>query len=126
MNRRGFTLIEVITSMVIIGISLVALMQVYTLTTRTQYYRVSSVVISNLLQKKMEEVLAVKGNDFSTGVEDSIGSYYTGYPDVKLTVHETSNWKSNPFLARIDVSAEWPSPQGSNFTETVSALVADR
>ena len=123
MRRRGFTLVEVAASMVFIGITLVAILKMVSMANLSQSYKKDSLIASNLLQRKMEEIRSIKKNNFSAVVADAVGSAYAGYPGYILYVAESTNWKGNGYLTKIDVSIKWPGTNSPR--ETVSAVLAN-
>ena len=123
MLPQGFTLIEVMSAMVIIAVAILALMRMFAVLTHTLSYREHAIIASSLAQRKMEEVRAIKKNNFEASVNDP-GSTYAGYEDYMLYVSETPSWKGFSYLKKIDVQVKWPYPGGGTSSETISTLVA--
>lgn len=122
---EGFTLIEVISSIVVIALSVLALLRMFSVLAEALSYRQHAVMASNLVQRKMEEVKCIKKNDFNASVTDSSGSSYSGYPDYTLFVWEANQYLTHDYLKRIDVTVEWGHSSGKTSSETISTVVAN-
>ncbi len=119
-HKQGFTLIEVVASLVIVGIALVAILRMFSFGSRSNISNQDRVIACNLLQRKVEEI---KCKDFSTDVTES-GISYTNFSDYTLNVSQITPYNANSYLKRVDVDVNWANPLGSQ-SETMSTLVAD-
>jgi len=124
-HLNGFTLVEVISSIVVMALSVLALMRLFSILAESVAYRQHSVMASNLAQRKMEEVKAIKKNDFNATVIDLAGSSYSGFPQYTLYVWEAPNYLTFAYLKRIDVTVSWGHSSGGTSSETISTVIAD-
>ena len=120
-DDRGFTLIEVVSSIIIIGLALVATLSMFSIGSRSNALIQQKVIAYNLLQRKLEEAST---KPFSTDVGESSVTY-SGYSDYSLDLTQTDSYLSNSKLKRLVASISWTNPYGKSQTETISMLVAD-
>jgi len=122
---KGFTLVEVIASLIIVSVSMLSVMRFYRLLNLNHLVRYHSVIGGNLLQRKMEEIISEKRTDFDETIVDTSGTAYIGYPDYIFEVREFP-WKANPYLKMIEVKGIWPFPGGGTTEKTIRTVVFDR
>lgn len=121
MQKKGFSLIEVVASFAIVGISMVALVKMLSLANANTTLNQKRVVAANLLQRKIEEI---KCKSFGKDVTESNFSY-TGFPDYRLSVTESVNYLSLADLKRVDVAINWATAIGISHQEAISTLIAN-
>ena len=115
-------MIEVVASLVIVGVSLVAILAIFSLGTKGRTFKERQLIACDLLQRKVEEVKCKK---FATNVSEA-NSSYTGFPEYAFDVTEQFNHASNPYLKKVTIIIGWENPFGVRQQETIIILVADR
>lgn len=101
MRRHGFTLVEVVASLVMATVTLVSILNLLTMNAQGSHHNKERVIAYNLLQRKAEEIKALGfGIDAST-----LGSTFTLPPGFSYTITQTLDpfATGNVFLKRIDV-----------------------
>lgn len=130
MKEKAFTLIEVVASLVIVGIALVAMLGMFSLGSRSNVFNQDRVIACNLLQRKLEEVKCKTFGNINSNDDDEVitvnTSAYTLNVEVDpLKVDLTDFAGADPPLKRVTVTVSWATPSGGSKTETVSTLIAD-
>lgn len=130
MKERGFTLIEVVASLVIVGISLVAILGMFSIGSRSSAFNQDNVVACSLLQRKLEEVKCKGFDDINSNDDDEVitvnNSTYTLNVEVdSLDVDLTDFVGENPPLKRVRASVTWATLFGNSRTETLYTLIAN-
>ena len=108
MRRRGFTLLEVIVSLVLLATGLVMVMEAFTVGLRTSAAADRRSVAALLLQDKMEELkkepLLTSGSD-----EGDFGEDFEEYM-WRVDISETDV----PGLVHVAVTVSWMEPRGED------------
>ena len=117
MRRGGFTLVEVVASLLLASVTLVAVLNLIVTNMKSGQINNQRLAAFSLLIEKLEDARA-KG--FSAFVADAgnVGGY-------SYVVVETFSYLGNAYLKKVDVSVSWNTPAGANQSETVSTLLAD-
>ena len=103
LNSKGFTLIEVLVSLVILAVSLLALAGLMTTTTKNNAFGGHLTEAATLAQDKLEEFRAIKWDDVLTNSDSVTGSTGITY---------TRSWEiggTNP-LKEIVITINWDDP----------------
>jgi type II secretory pathway pseudopilin PulG len=120
MNREeAFTLIEVVASLIIIGVALVAILGMFYVGSKTGKMNEDRLIAYNLLQRKMEEVRAKS----FTNIAGAINQNYSGFTDYTLDTTVT-NISSN--LKKVEVSVEWLDVFGRTRVETIATKLTNQ
>ena len=120
-KKRGFSLMEVILSIVVLETIAVGMLGMMAFGTRAGLMHEETQTVINLLQWKVEEV---KSRPYSVNVAEA-GTWYPGYNRYSFTVNQTLNYASNPQLKRVQVSVTWSNFLGVIKVESVWFLVAN-
>jgi prepilin-type N-terminal cleavage/methylation domain-containing protein len=122
-KSRGFTLVETIAAMVIMGIILSAALTMITLGNKAESENKLKVVAYLLLQRKMEEVTALPFSYNITETDQMFPEsiYFSNY---RYSVNQTYNFEGSTFLKKVTVTVKWPAPSFSR-SESLSTCVAD-
>lgn len=121
MRNRGFSLVEVVASLVVMSIAMVAILGLFSYTNHYNAYKKERLIASNLLRRKIEELQCY---DFTYNLNTLFGAY-SEYPTYDLFVMETTNYASNPNLKKVEVTVAWPSVYWGAQSEAVLFLVSD-
>ncbi|HLF17543.1 MAG TPA: prepilin-type N-terminal cleavage/methylation domain-containing protein [Candidatus Omnitrophota bacterium] len=121
MKRGGFTLVEVMAAMVIVGVAFVSILGMYTVGIRISRQNRQKTEAYNLLTRKLEEI---KPANFATNVNQA-GFQYSGFPQYTLGVTQTAPFLGNPNLKRIEVGVSWNNSFGNLQAETIITLKAN-
>lgn len=129
-HERGFTLIEVVASLVIVGIALVAILGMFSIGSRSNSFNQDKVVACNLLQRKLEEVKCKSFDAINSDDDDEVitvnGSTYTLNVEVApLGIDLTDFVGDNPPLKRVRANVSWATLFGTGMSETAYTLIAD-
>ena len=118
-HRRGFTLIEVMATLLILGIVMPPVIGGITLATRAASIAKHHNEASQLAQDKLSEILI--GNEWQNGSESGdFGSDWPGY----RWASSVSNWAQDTTgagLQQIDLTVTW-TEQGREQTVTLSTI----
>jgi len=102
MNSKGFTLIEILVSLVILSFSLLALAGLMVTTTRNNSFGGRITEAATFAQDKLEEFRAVSWGNVLTGNDTKTGSHNVNYQ---------RNWRVDPSadgkLKTITISINW-------------------
>jgi len=115
--RRAFTLIEVLATMVLLGIVLPVAMRGVSMALAASEYSRHTAEASSLAQEKLSE-LSVLGVASSTG---NAGDFGADHPDYHWSLQTQSR---DYGLTQLDLSITW-SERGRDRSMTVSTLVTD-
>jgi prepilin-type N-terminal cleavage/methylation domain-containing protein len=117
-TRRGFTLLEVIVSMAILSIGLVAVLEAYSAAARVSLQDEFITTATFLAAGKMEEVL--KEPYITTGSDE--GDFGEEFADFTWTVDITDSEIEG--LVIVTVRVDWEGPTGEDYLELTSAAVS--
>lgn len=117
-TRRGFTLLEVIVSMAVLAIGLVAVLEAYGAASRVSLQDEFLTTATFLAAGKMEEVL--KEPYITTGSDE--GDFGEEFPDFTWTADITDSEMEG--LAVVTVTVEWEGPRGHDHLPLTSAVVS--
>ena len=122
MNKKnGFSLIEIVATLVILGITLVAIISLFSYGTRTMSLNKQRVIAYMLLQRKFEEL---KSDTFNN-VNAESGILYSTFPDYSFDVAVQPAYGGNPYLKKVDISISWTNNFGGTSTNTIATFIAD-
>ena len=121
-KKSGFSLVEVVCSFIVVGVSLVAILGTFFLGTKGNTFKERQMVACDLLQRKVEEIKCKK---FATPVAET-NTNYTDFPDYHFDVTELVGYDSNPYLKKVTVIVGWENPFGVSQQESLIFLVSDR
>ena len=116
-KRGGFTLVEVIASLVLASVTLVSILNLIMMNARLSHANMRRVKAYNLLQRKLEEL---KLEDFSTLANEN-NTNFTSDPGYSFDVVITP---INAALKQLDVSISWNSLSSGNVSESITVLRA--
>ena len=114
-NRRAFSLMEVILSIVILETIAVAMLGMVTFGTRAGLMHEEMLTAINLLQWKVEEI---KSRPFNTSVTES-GTWYPTFDTYTFNINQTMSYLGNPYLKKVEVFLTWVNPLGVSKTEGI-------
>lgn len=116
--RRGFTLLEVIVSLAVLSIGLVAVLEAYSAAARVSLQDEFLTTATFLAAGKMEEVL--KEPYISTASDE--GDFGEEFPEYTWSVETTESDMEG--LLVLKVTVEWEGPTGPDHLELTSAVVS--
>lgn len=116
--KKGFTLIEVMIAIVILGIILLALVQGVIIGIRHNAYLAHKKIAVELAQNKINELTSLSGKAITPGSENR-----TIQP-VIYTITWTANATSSPSGKKIQVTVSWQE-MGKNHTVTLTTWKRD-
>jgi prepilin-type N-terminal cleavage/methylation domain-containing protein len=122
-QSKGFTLIEVVASLVLISTFFVAILGVFQAGMRINQVNQERIIAYNLMQRKLEEI---KTYDFIVNVDDLAGSPFASFPGYILKVRQVVPHAGNPMLKKVVVDIEWASYAGGNSSDSITFLIADQ
>lgn len=129
--QRGFTLIEILITIVIVGLVMLALSKIVMVNYDLSHLAMQTREASEALSNKMVEIksidsrtIAQGGNwsyediaDGTTTVNDTYGDYTISW---SITSHTTpTNYKT------IDITATWQDSDGTSQSKTLSSLIRE-
>ena len=121
MTKRGFTLVEVVSSFIIVGLALVGVMRLFSMGSKTNPIKTDSLIVRNLVQSKIEEIRCKNYSDVVAEAAAACPGYplYTCQVDVEL-------YDNPPLdLKKVDVIVSWTLMSGGTHQEKITTLVAD-
>ena len=104
LSNRGFTLIEILATFVLIAIILPVAMEGISLSARMAGNSNKKIEAGALAEKKLTEILITK--DWMNGDEE--GDFGDEYPDYKWRC-EVLDWEKEDLVRQIDLYVEWTS-----------------
>lgn len=116
--RGGFTLLEVIVSLAVLSIGLVAVLEAYSAASRVSLQDEFLTTATFLASGKMEEVL--KEPYITSGSDE--GDFGEEFADFTWTVEATDSEIEG--LVLVTVTVEWEGPTGQDYLELISAAVS--
>ncbi len=119
--RTGFTLIEVVSSLVIVGVSLVAVLQMFSFATRSAELTQKKLVTYTLLERKRDEIKCKTFSDDVTEEEES----YTDSPGYVFTVTEDVPYNGNSYLKQVVIDVAYETSFSPDKTESLTLFVSD-
>jgi prepilin-type N-terminal cleavage/methylation domain-containing protein len=117
-RRAGFTLLEVMMAVLVLGTALVALVKMLTLGRLSAEADAMRAVAHNILRREAELVQA----QGYASVTDQAAAVIAGEPDYTRSVAVAS---AGDGLKRVTLTVSWDSPTGVNVSESLEFLVAD-
>lgn len=114
-KERGFTLIEVVASIVIIGIVLISFSQLFIQSNKTAVYNNEKLVLINFADAELERIQATKFPDFSDEVDLM--------NHIKTTFTREIPFNSRYFYVQIDPVQDSTSISNSTVTESQINLI---
>ena len=122
-TQKGFTLIEVVGAVVIVGLAITAILGMFSISNKSRAANTKKFIAYNLLQRKIEETKLI---GFAETINENIPNPY-GIQGYTLTVaRQPPPYNGNSFLKKVDVTITWSSPFGGTQSETISTLIAKR
>jgi prepilin-type N-terminal cleavage/methylation domain-containing protein len=121
MKNRGFSLMEVLASMAIVGIALVAIMLAFSLGGREVVTRREELIALNVMRGKMEEIKCKKFSD----VIDQSAVPCTELPSCLYQVVTVPAGPPLVTLKKVELSLQWLSADGSTQSRKLTTLVGD-
>lgn len=119
---KGFSLIELLATVVIIGVMAVSVMNLYSFGSGMNFLVEEDLSVANLLQYKIEEIRCQPFAKDITVTDQVI----TGFGKYKLSTTQTVPYLGNPYLKKVHVSCFYPSGVGVNKTEQIDFLIANK
>jgi general secretion pathway protein I len=116
-GRRGFTLIEVLAALLLVGIALPVIMQGFSIATRVGSTAKRRTEASALADAKLTELVATA--QWQTGIQS--GDFSPDWPDYAWTV-QIQPW-SDSGVDELDLTITWTGRNGQPDSLTVSTLV---
>ncbi len=116
--RRGFTLLEVIVSLAVLSIGLVAVLEAYGAAARVSLQDEFITTATFLAAGKMEEVLK---EPYIAAASDE-GDFGEEFPDFTWTVDAADSEIEG--LLTVTVRVEWEGPTGEDYLELTSAAIS--
>jgi len=120
----AFTLVEVVASVLLVGLAIVASLRLFIMLMQLQGNNQSKFIAANLLQAKMEEI---KARGFGVDVSES-GTSYNDYEDYRFDVIEENPYSETSAeglqLKKVIVTLDWDTPQGTQ-TKSLCTLIAE-
>lgn len=121
-KQKGFSLIELLAVVVVIGVMAVSIMNLYSFGGQMNFLVEEDLAVTNLLQYKIEEI---RCQPFTKNIT-VINQVITGFEKYKLSATQTVPYLGNPYLKKVHVSCIYPSGVGVNKTEQIDFLVGDK
>ena len=123
MNHKGFSLIEVIAAMAILGMTLVATLTMFSLGNRDTQLRREEVIALNILRGKQEMIGCRNFSD----VFDESGVTCAGLPDCVIDITVDFGYGA-PLagLKKVDMTIQWTSAMGGVRTQGMTMLVRNK
>jgi general secretion pathway protein I len=115
--ERGFTLVEILATFVLIAIILPVAMEGISLSTRMASESKRKIEAAALAEKKLTELIVTE--DWMNG--DDIGDFEDEYPDFTWR-YEVSDWEKEDLIRQIDLHVEWTASNKTH-SVTVTTLV---
>jgi prepilin-type N-terminal cleavage/methylation domain-containing protein len=103
-RKKGFTLVETIAAMVIMGIVLAAALTMFSLGSRAASNNKQEVIAYCLLQMKMEEVTALP---FAYNINET-DVVFSGYTNYLYSVNHALSFDGLNYLKKVTVTVRWP------------------
>lgn len=119
--KKGFTLIEVICSIFILGLALVALQQMVSTGFKSSNIIEDRLIADNLLERKMESLQQAAFVGLADETRAEI-SDFTGY-DMEVDATNPVDGDSN--LTQIQITIYWTNALNQEMSETVSTYRAN-
>ncbi len=117
--RRSFTFIEMLAAIALLEVATVSGLMLFSFSNRTTTVIKENLVVTNLLQAKVEEIQC---RDFNTDVSGM--SLYPTYSQYFITVSQVVPYLSNSYLKKITVTCQWTSALGVAKQDSVVFLVS--
>ena len=123
MRKNGFSLIEAIASIVVVGVTIVAILNMFRTVTKSSTENRQRLIAYNLLHQKAEET---KAKDFNAITTDT-GSF-AGFPGFTYLVNVTYPYDPNSegvSMKRVAVQVGWQSSFGAAVTQSIYFIKAE-
>ncbi|MFC1494451.1 type II secretion system protein [Thermodesulfobacteriota bacterium] len=115
-NNRGFTLLEILATFVLVAIIIPVAMEGISLSTKMASNSKHKIVAGALAEKKLTEILITR--DWVNG--DQKGNFGVDYNDYDWRF-EVLDWEGEELIRQIDLYVEWVS-SGKNRSVVISTL----
>lgn len=119
--KKGFTLIEVICSIFILGLALVALQQMVSTGFKSSTVIEDRLIAYNLLERKMESLQQAA----FVGLADETRVEISGFTDYDMAVDVTNPVGGDSNLTQIQITIYWTNALNQEMSETVSTYRAN-
>ena len=116
-SERGFTLVEILATFVLIAIILPVAMEGISLSTKMASNSKRKIEAGTLAEIKMTDLLV--NEDWIDG--DDNGNFGTDYPEYTWR-YEVKDWDSEELMRQIDLYVEWAA-MGKTHSVVISTLV---
>ena len=120
-QRHGFSLVEVMAAVVVVGVMAASVMNMYSFGGRANLIAQQQLALTGLFTYKVEEI---KCQAFAKDVTVA-GQVISSFPNYLIDVTQTTPYLSNTYLKKIDVTCRYTSLFGTSKIEKVSFLVAN-
>lgn len=121
MHPRGFSLVEVMAAVIVIGFMAVSIMNMYSFGGQLNNLLQENMTAANLLQYKAEEIRSQPFSKDVSGANQTI-TYFEKY---LLSVSQITPYLGNAYLKKVHVTCTYQSAVGVSRTETLDFLVAN-
>lgn len=124
LRQKGFSLVEVIATLMLLGVSLVAVSSLFSMGNQMAAVDQGTHVVCGLLQRKMEEA---RSRPFDDDVSET-GVYYTGYAGYNIDVTQDVDYlgyTDDGKLKRITVTVGW-TENNQWRSETIYSCISNR
>lgn len=123
MKSRGFSLIEVVAAMALVGIALIAVLNMFTLGNRDVITRREELIALSLVRGKLEEL---KAKDLANVVNEA-GIICSGLNSCQMNVTVTSNFGSPTWTGKKQVYVQvlWTGADNVMRQEGASIVIGD-
>lgn len=104
MKKDGFSLIEVLCSIVVVSVALVTTLGTFNMINQHYVLHQDRLMSSVLLQRKIEEI---KCKNFDDVLTEGYPVTYPGYEDYPLYVEVLDSFDSDPELKKVEAFIYW-------------------
>lgn len=119
-SLTGFTLIEVLCSVFILGLALVSILAAFSMGAKASAFTEEKLIAYTLLEEKMEELEASEFSELADEARAEVLGF-SGY-DIAVAVTDVG---SNTDLKEVQVTIYWTGPFGQEISETFTTLIAN-
>ena len=120
-RRRGFSLVEILATVVILGAMAVSTLQMYSFGTRTNGIVEEELMADNLLQYKVEEA---KCKPFAKNLT-AVAQVVAPYTKYSFDITQNIPYLGNLYLKKVTVTCKYTSLLGMSKMKTIVFLVAN-
>lgn len=121
-KQNGFSLIEVVASMVIVGVTVVAVMNMFSAVVKSSEENKNRLIAYTLLHQKAEEI---KAKDFNAITADT-GSFpgFTGFNYLVNVTYPFDPNSDGVSMKKVVIQVGWQSSFGGAMTESIYFIKA--